>query len=143
MSKKGKQQQSAATGNIDIASQLFQNSKLVYNVQQEVITITKDKLELCLMKNQKIIEKKHEWVAPLGLFVSLLTTLLVSEFNRDWLLPKAVWNAVFLVGTVVSFIWLIISLVCLWRYRKRGTIDEIIGKIRAEQTQVESAPKTQ
>jgi hypothetical protein len=120
---------------LDTATNILSNPKMTYNIDQEIITITKDKLELCLLKNQKLIEKKHDWIAPLGLFLSLLTTLLVSDFNKDWIFTKTVWNAVFVITTAISFGWLLHAGAGAIKFRNRGSVEELIRNIRAESNQ--------
>src|SRR5688500_11846287 len=55
--------------------------RVSYNVQQEVIVITRDKTELCLTKHVKSMEQRQAWLVPFTIFIGSLTTLVTSNFH--------------------------------------------------------------
>ena len=99
------------------------------NVSQTQILILEDRLENILLKNEKIMKSKLSWTTPLGLFLTGFVTLLTSNFN-DWILKKDEWFAIFSLGSIASFIWLLITIVIAVKNCKKGSIDEIIKEIK-------------
>lgn len=76
--------------------------------QQYIIT-TSDRLKLCLLENLKKAEKKHDWVAPFGVFLAIGTTFVTTTF-RDWVLPAKAWEGIFLLLGIASIFWCVVSL---------------------------------
>jgi len=100
------------------------------NLKSDLIEITEDKLENILLKHMTKIENSKCWLAPLSLFVSLLMTLLSSNFIKTFGLSKYTWEAVFMVGLLMSFIWLIKSLIYLYKNKNNCSILILINKIK-------------
>ena len=94
--------------NIGKVESLVNVSDVHLNVSQEVIVTTEDKIRLCLSKHLNRMEKKKNWIAPLGILLTVIVTLSTSDFS-DKLFKAATWQAVFVISGVVSFIWLIIA----------------------------------
>lgn len=99
------------------------------NVDQTQILILEDRLENILLRNENIMKSKVSWTTPLGLFLTGLVTLLTSDFKK-FLFEKEYWFAIFLLGTVLSFVWLVITIFKAIQNRKKGSIDEIIKEIK-------------
>ncbi len=102
-------------------------------VTGEVILITMDKIELCLMKNQNCLTSKREWATPAGILATILTTLAATQF-RDYILPKEVWLAVYLLGGVAALVWTGRAAFRALKSRGRGSIDDILGELRNQAT---------
>ena len=96
------------------------------NLPQEVITTTEDKVRLCLSEHLKRMEKKRGWFTPLGILVALIATLITTNF-KDAGLDAATWKAFFIIATVLSFGWLIYSVIKALRSEK---IEDIIGELK-------------
>ncbi len=99
------------------------------NVNQTQILILEDRLENILLKNEKVLKSKLSWTTPIGLFLTGLVALLTSDF-KDWIWKKEYWFAIFLLGAIASFIWLVITIVIAIKNRKKGSISEIIKEIK-------------
>jgi hypothetical protein len=78
------------------------------NLNQQVIMTTEDRLRICLITNLKKAEKKHDWVAPFGLLVAIVTTFTTASF-KNFGLSAQTWEAIFIVGGIASVVWLIIT----------------------------------
>jgi hypothetical protein len=95
------------------------------NVTERGIVTTEAKLRACLSNHLGRMETRRAWLAPLGLLVPIVITLLTSKFE-DYLLSPATWQAIFILGGVGSFIWLIIAIV---QSVRSATRDDIVGEI--------------
>lgn len=98
----------------------------VYRITSvEVITITADKLRLFIEDHLKRVEKRGSWIAPLGIFVAVVLTLLTSDF-KDMGLSAATWEAAFVLVAIISLIWLVRSIVAALRSEK---VEDIIVQL--------------
>ena len=81
---------------------------LYQNTKQEIIAINEDKLRLILKDYEDSIKVNADWQTPLGLFVSILITLLTADFHDFLGLKKAVWQAIFVIVLFCSLYLLIV-----------------------------------
>jgi hypothetical protein len=101
--------------------------KTIYeNTEQIVLSVTEDKLLLCLQEHERRNEHKNGWVAPAGMLITILIALVTSSF-RDFIVSGAVWHALFLLATVVCFAWLVRALL---RARQLSTIAEVVLQLK-------------
>lgn len=108
------------------------DSKNVYkNTAQDYILITRDKLELVLIKTKDCWAKKNMWITSGGLFATCLTALVTADF-KDKFLPASVWEALFIIATVSCSVWFVYSLVVLIKNRNKCGIEYVIDKITSE-----------
>ena len=87
-------------GNIDAHSVPIKS--IHSNVAQIFIEITEDKLKIILNEYKDTQIDSKSWVAPLGIFIALVTTLTTSTSN-DFLLPKEYWGSVYVGGALIAF----------------------------------------
>ena len=114
------------------------DNRIVYqNTAQDYVVITKDKLELVLLKTEKSLSKKNAWVAPLGLFVSCLLAILSANF-KDFIIPANVWQALFIMTTFLCICWFFRAAYVSFRNRGEGNIEDIINKIITESRKLEN-----
>ena len=72
----------------------------------------------------------YSWTTPLGIFLSCLLATVTSSFENALGLSPDSWKTFFVIGTVVSFIWL---LVCGYRAlnnRNDRGIEHLIEEIK-------------
>lgn len=98
------------------------------NIQTDLIKITRDKLEIILLKEFNSMKKVPDWKTPASIFITTLITVLTATF-KDFLLPKEIWNALFLLLMLISGIWFLINLVRLLKTHKKDSIGSLINKI--------------
>ena len=96
------------------------------NLTQNLIQITEDKLNLILHQHISQIETKNSWQTPLTLLIALITTLSTTKFT-DAGLEAATWKAIFVIATVASVVWLLIS---FQKLVKAVSISDLIDKIK-------------
>jgi hypothetical protein len=116
---------------------LNDNRNVYQNITQDYVIITKDKLELVLLKTEKCLSKKNAWMTPLGLFVSCLLAILSANF-KDFIFPANVWHALFIMTTCICFCWFCYTAYVSFRNKKKGNIDDIINKIIPESRKMEN-----
>jgi hypothetical protein len=108
-------------------------SDVCSNTQSDLIYITEDKLENILLKHINNLNKSNGWITPTTLFITILIVLITSDFKDTLGLEKYVWNALFIIGLIISIIWLIISIIKAGKSIKRATIEFLISEIKNKQ----------
>jgi hypothetical protein len=106
---------------LETVSELYLTS-----LPQDVITTTEDKVRLTLSDYLKKMEKKKGWLTPLGLVISLTLTLMMSSF-KDWGLSADTWKAIFIIGDIASFGWLVYAIIESFR---SVDIDDVIAELK-------------
>ncbi|NMX70689.1 hypothetical protein HBO15_25350 [Pseudomonas sp. WS 5111] len=102
-------------------------SGISQNTDTHIIGITEDKLHRILGDYQRGILSSQDWVAPLGICLTLATTLFTSEF-RDFIIRAEYWRMIFICGASISFYLTATSLIS--RYRNRPlSIKELVDNI--------------
>lgn len=100
------------------------------NTQQEVIIITKDRAELCLMRYMGRLEQRLGWIAPVTLLIPVMASLLTSDFRASYGLDAATWHAMFVLVAAGAVVWL---LVAAWRaFRSSVTIADLLNEFAKE-----------
>jgi hypothetical protein len=116
--------------NIEIEKEFSERLTVYKNLGQEVIVTTVDKLRLCLLESRDCLTAKREWLTPLSLMLTLLTTLVAAEF-RTFIFAPPVWMAIYFLGALLSFLWLFRAGHRAWQNRRRGSIEEIVERFKA------------
>ena len=124
------QKQPPQQSNINIGSVegLVDVSEVHLNVTQEVIVTTEDKIRLCLSEHLGKMEKKKGWIAPLGIFLTILLTIATSTFT-DMIFKAETWQAVFIISGIIAFIWLVYSVKDALQSKK---LEDIIGELKKD-----------
>lgn len=107
---------------------------LYQNTKQEIIAINEDKLRLILKDYEDSIKVNTDWQTPLGLFVTILTTLLTADFHDFLGLAKAVWQAIFVLVLAFS-LYLLITRVCNACNKKKVNIDDVVKQTKCVEKQ--------
>lgn len=112
------------------------NTQYCQNVDQTVISITEDKLENILLKNEKAMKAKLSWTTPLGLFLTCIITLITNSFKEAMGVNPEYWFAFFLLVAIVTFIWTIKAAIEAFKNRNEGDIKCLIQKIKNSNEQI-------
>jgi len=123
--KKPPQQSSINIGSLE---GLVNISEVHLNVSQEVIVTTEDKIRLCLSNHLDKMEKKKSWLVPIGILVTIILTLVTSDF-KDRAFKAATWQAVFIISGIISLIWLIYSVKDALQSKKA---EDIISELKKD-----------
>lgn len=108
------------------SEQLTKITKIHFNVSQEVVITTEDKIRLCLSEHLKNMEKKKNWLIPLSFFIPIITTLITANFENIGL-DATTWRAIFIIAGLISFIWLLISAIEAMRSEK---LEDIVEQLK-------------
>jgi hypothetical protein len=100
------------------------------NLTQDVILTTEDKLRLALIEHRDVLSGKREWISAGTLSLSLLSTLLLTNFKDGLGLTADTWRAAYCFFFAMAFLWFVNSLIKLYRNRKRREIDFLIKEIQ-------------
>ena len=86
-----------------ISTKSLQIEQFHENLAQETVHITVDRLRLRLTEYSGALRAKHSWIAPIGIFVPVLITLLTANFEQAGLSPAA-WKTIFVLAAIGTFI---------------------------------------
>lgn len=75
----------------------------------DVILIDFSKLKLALHNYERLKALKHNWTTPFGIALSLLLTILVSDFKEKMGLAGQRWETIIYFALLISIGWLIYS----------------------------------
>lgn len=110
----------------------YEKEKLIVsereNLQTDLITITKDKLEIILLKEFNSMKKVSDWRTPASIFITTLITVLTAIF-KDFLLPKEIWNALFVLIMFISCVLFLVNFIRALINSKKNTVENLIKKI--------------
>jgi hypothetical protein len=120
-----------------ISAQLVNVSEVHLNVSQELVITTEDKIKLCLSNYLKRMENRRAWIAPLGIFLTIIIALSTTTF-QNYLLDAATWRAIFIISGIVSFVWFIRT---VNESSQAATIEDIISELK-KGSQIKSGKKT-
>lgn len=104
--------------------------KVRSNIKSDFIEITEDKLENILLKHLDKLTKVNSWITPLSLFITIFTVLLTVEFRNFANIDKSVWEAVFIICFLGTFIWTIVSSIQAIKCSKKASIEYLIKEIK-------------
>ncbi len=114
--------------------QIVQESSVVHtNVSQDIVVVTEDKLELCLIKHQNNLKAKNDWKTPVGIFLALLSSLIAADFSEFLTLPAETWQALFILGSTFSGMWSLISIIKAFKSRNSSDVRKIIDELKRNQ----------
>ena len=115
---------------IEIGKEFTDKLTVHKQLNQEVVITTVDKIKLCLFKNRDCLSSKKDWLLPLSLFITLITTLVAASFN-NYILKQEVWESIYIIASFICFVWLLISLLKLKKIIGKGTIEEIVKEMKS------------
>ena len=116
---------------INIEEEFVDKLTIHKNIGQELIVTTIDKLKLCLLDTRNSLTIKREWLTPLTLLVAIFTTIVAADFS-DFILKSNVWSAIYIIGAILSFLWLCKSGFRAFKNRNEGSIERIIENLIKE-----------
>ena len=108
---------------------LVQVDRVHFNVAQDIIVITEDRLKLHLSDAIGKTEKKNGWIAPLGIMIALVLALVTADF-KNFGLKASVWQAIFVLSLILASCWLVYA---VKQALKSEGLDKLMEKIKASQ----------
>jgi hypothetical protein len=131
------------TDNINLIC-LENQTSIYYTPKQNNFLFTEDELKLKLNEYHRIIKRKIGWAMPLSIFLSLLAIIITADFVKEKFgISPAIWEAIFIIILIASFIWLSYTIYYLFKYCKKGTAVQFIGELKEnKQTTTMQPPGT-
>jgi hypothetical protein len=87
-----------------------------------------------VISTKEILTAQRNWWTPAGLLVSFVATLCTADFKEALGGSKEFWHAIFVLLTISSAVWLLISLRKLYRNWGQDNLENIIEKIKLKST---------
>ncbi len=112
----------ATSNNEQLLNDVRNKTSLIKVLGQDLVVISSDKLRLAYAEHIKKRELKGAWIAPVGLFASLLLSLLTNTFADAFGVSGASWKAFFMLGAFITFLW---SAVALLKAIKSPPVDDV------------------
>lgn len=111
----------------------FTKSKVLFkeefeNLEHTLIKISEEKLRLELNDYEKSVREKYSWLAPFGVFLTLVTAIITTDFKDAISLSKHTWEAIYYLGAFSCFAYSLVSL--LKSNKKDITIEALINRIK-------------
>ena len=96
------------------------------NTGQNLALVTRDKVEICLMKHIHRMESHKAWIAPFGIFVTVVATLCTSSFQDIGPITASTLQAFYLMAALLSFIYFLIVVPGAFKSSK---IEDVVNEI--------------
>ena len=110
--------------------QVRQTNTIHWNLEQDTIITTEDKLRLCLHNAIDRLDVKRKWWTPSALLVTLILALTTTEFKDQFTIPAATWQAFFLLLVVATVLW---TVVAIWKAtRVKVSVESIVSEIKQQ-----------
>ena len=87
-------------------------------------------LENILLKYVSLLTIRTAWIAPLSIFLAILIAKLTATFSDTFGIKASVWEALFILLAVVSFVWLVVDIVRLCTRWKDSSMDRLPNRIK-------------
>jgi hypothetical protein len=102
--------------------------RLLLNVDQEAIVLSKDRLELRLLKFLPRLRNLRELLTLLGVLATSLGALVTSKFQDVWL-SAAAWRYTYVLFSLGSLIGLVSTIIKLFRSKTHEQfIEELVSE---------------
>jgi hypothetical protein len=122
-----------AATNINLNEDLTKGLTVFKNIDQEVLLINTDKVKLLLIEHDKIVRQKMDWLAPFGIFITVLITLLTTNIEKILFgLSRQTWQALFILICIGSGILTLFYALRAIKNCNKGTIVELIEKLKSD-----------
>jgi hypothetical protein len=110
--------------------ELLEGSVIYTNLAQNIIHVTEDKTRLYLIEYRDAIKAQNDWIAPAGILITLIATLIVSDFKPFIGLEAGVWQALFIFFSFASLYLLVCALLNARKVRDKSNLESIILKLK-------------
>ena len=97
------------------------------NTDQEIITITEDKLRLIVQNKISSMEQRNNWITPFTVLLTLILTFCTAKFETFLGQNPEFWKSMYALITLGMIIWLFI---CFLKRKNAITIDDLINNIK-------------
>lgn len=103
------------------------------NTDTTYVVLLEDRARLILIEYKDLLQQKVSWVAPAGIALSVLLTMVSADFNETFGIPASMWQGFFLFALLASLIWLIKELLRLYHnsrlLKRRSAVTYILEQM--------------
>lgn len=117
-----------------ILEEVASNTKVIKALSQDLLVISVDKIRLAYAEHISTRSTKNLWIAPIGLFCTLLLSLLTTTFADSFGVTGATWKAFFMFGCLLTLIWSIIAIKKSIQAPQIDDVDAFINSITVGKT---------
>lgn len=110
-------------------SLLTKPSRISDNTAQEVIIVTRDRVELALHRNLPKYVPSGKALSSAGLFVALLAAVLTADFQQRLGISGDTWNGAFWLATAAAFVLMLRD---AFRWVRRPALSELVDAIESD-----------
>lgn len=97
-----------------------------------VFVTSRATIELALERYRQGVLARTRWVNPFVTCVTVLSVLLVADFEPLLGFSSATWYAVFVVALLLSVVWLLWAVVSYLRNRHKADVEFVIERLESE-----------
>lgn len=115
---------------IIFGNEIGRSSRVYPSFSQEFIITTSDKLRLSLVEFQEASKARTDWITPFGILLALVSTLVAADFKDFLGMTPDTWQAIFISGSVICFLWLLWAVYQAIRYHSKSNIDYVIQAVK-------------
>jgi hypothetical protein len=115
---------------LDATSEGLNINTVHVNLAQDCLMITEDRIYRCVQPWKERIEKRESWTTPVALFASLLLGSITASSKDALGVSKETWQAVFIIGMILSGLWAVKAIRACIRLGKGVTIEELISELK-------------
>ena len=118
--------------NINLDQALVEKVAIHENLSQDIVVISTDRVKLILIEHHRVFKKKYDWMGPVGIFLTVLTTVLTADFKvSKFGIPAQMWQGIFLLAGFISLIWSLVVIINAIICRNEATVEEFVVKLRS------------
>lgn len=115
---------------LELDEELLKRSIVHKNIGQEFIVTTTDKIKLSLLEHRDVLKAKIDWIAPTGILITLIATLVATNFTKFLGLSPEVWKALFIACAILDSVWLLYSIFRLKKFLHKGSVESFIEDLK-------------
>lgn len=104
---------------------------VTYNVANELVVITVDKIDLCLRDHVQTMEQKKAWHVPATLGFSTLASLVTNTFSPRFGVSGEMWKSLYIVITAIAAGY---AVKMWWKSADVKSVSELIHALKASGT---------
>lgn len=109
--------------NEDIQKRIAQETNIYFNLGQNAIVTTEDKLKIVLMTCLPKIESRRAWIAPTGILVAIVTAIVTASFKDFLFIDAATLKALFYFFALTCLGWLVMTFI---KVEKAPSVETIL-----------------
>jgi len=118
---------------ISITKELSEGLVLHKDLKQEIIITEENRFRLYLIEYANTLKGKNQWIPAFGIFLTFIITISTVKFQTIYSIDEKVWQAMFIICTISSSLWLLVSIYKSIKAHNKGGIDSLIEKLKNRQ----------